>query len=327
MIKVSVIIPIYGVERFIERCARNLFGQTLKEAEFIFVDDATPDNSISLVSKVLEEFPERAQQVRIIRHPENKGLPAARNTGLAEAQGEYIYHCDSDDWVETEILEKMYDAAIGNDADIAYCDFFLSFEKNERYMSNPGYRTAEEMLKRGFLGGTMKYNVWNKLVRKSLYTENAISFPEGHPMGEDMTMIQLAAVAGKVIHVPEALYHYVKLNEGAYSNSYSQKKLDDIRFNVDRTVGFLEKKFGNDLEKEISFFKLSIKLPFLITDDRNMYRLWSEWYPEADLYANDNKDLPGRTRFLQKMAAEGRWWYVRLYYKLIYKFIYGTLYR
>jgi glycosyltransferase involved in cell wall biosynthesis len=327
MINVSVIIPVYGVERFIERCARNLFGQTLKEAEFIFVDDATPDNSISLVNKVLEEFPERAQQVRIIRHPENKGLPAARNTGLAEAQGEYIYHCDSDDWVETDILEKMYDAAIGNDADIAYCDFFLSFEKNERYMSNPDYRTAEEMLKRGFLGGTMKYNVWNKLVRRSLYTENAISFPEGHPMGEDMTMIQLAAVADKVIHVPEALYHYVKLNEGAYSNSYSQKKLDDIRFNVDRTVAFLEGRFGNDLEKEISFFKLSIKLPFLITDDRNMYRLWSEWYPEADKYADANKDLPGRTRLLQKMAAKGRWWFVRLYYKMIYKFIYGTLYR
>ena len=327
MTKVSVIIPVYGVERFIERCARNLFGQSLKEAEFIFVDDASPDGSIVLLKKVLEEYPDRVAQTRIVTHPENRGLPAARNTGLAVAQGEYIYHCDSDDWVEPDMLEKMYCAAIENGADIVYCDFFLSFEKNERYMSNPDYQTAEEMLKRGFLGGMMKYNVWNKLVRRSLYSDNGICFPEGHPMGEDMTMIMLAAMADRVKHVPEALYHYVKLNEGAYSNSWSQKKLDDIRYNVDRAVGFLKNKFGDSLEKEISFFKLSIKLPFLITDDKNMYKLWSEWYPEADRYANANKDLPSRTRLLQKMAAKGRWWYVRLYYKLVYKFIYGTLYR
>lgn len=325
--KVSVVIPVYGVEAFIERCARNLFSQTLQDVEFIFVDDASPDGSIALLEDVLKEFPARAGQTRIIRHPENKGLPAARNTGLAVAQGEYIYHCDSDDWVEPIMLEKMYAAASASDADIAYCDFFLSFEKNERYMSNPTYQTAEEMLKKGFLGGKMKYNVWNKLVRRSLYTDNNIVFPEGHPMGEDMTMIQLAAVADKTAHVPEALYHYVKLNEGAYSNAYSQKKLDDIRFNVDRTVSFLRDKYGNCLEKDVSLFKLSIKLPFLMTGDKAMYRLWQEWYPEADKYANANNLKPLRTRLLQTMAAKGQWWYVTLYYKLVFKFIYGIIYK
>ena len=327
MIKVSVIIPVYGVEAFIERCARGLLSQTLLEVEFIFVDDASPDNSIPLLHKVVEAFPDRAPQVRILRHPENRGLPATRNTGLAAAQGEYIYHCDSDDWMEPEMLEKMYAAAKSRDADIAYCDFFLSFQSSERYMSNPAYDTAREMLTRGFLGGKMKYNVWNKLVRRSLYTEYGITFPEGHPMGEDMTIIQLAAVADKVAFVPEALYHYVKLNEGAYSNSYSQKKLDDIRFNVDRTVSFLDEKFGNILDKEISLFKLSIKLPFLMTGDKHMYELWRVWYPEADAYAGANPDLPARTRLLQRMAARGQWWFVSLYHKLVYKFVYGVIYK
>ena len=108
MIKVSAVIPIYGVAAFIERCARNLFSQTLREVEFIFVDDATPDNSIALLEKVIEEFPDRRARTRILHHPVNRGLPAARNTGLAAAQGEFIYHCDSDDWMETTMLEKLY---------------------------------------------------------------------------------------------------------------------------------------------------------------------------------------------------------------------------
>ena len=327
MIKVSVIIPIYNVSAFISCNVRSLLSQTLQEVEFIFVDDASPDDSIDILYDNLENFPNRKDFVKVIHHKENKGLPAARNTGLTAAKGEYIYHCDSDDWVEPEMLETMYNAAKVADADIVYCDFFLSFEKKERYMSNPRFDTADDMLKKGFLGGNMKYNVWNKLVRRSLYVDNGILFPEGHSMGEDMTMIQLAAVADKVAYVPHAFYHYVKLNEGAYSNTYTQKKLDDIRYNVDRTVTFLQKKFGDSLDYEISLFKLSIKLPFLMTGDKKMYKLWKEWYPEADKYANANPDYPKRTRLLQQMAARGQWWYVNLYFKVVYKFFYGIIYR
>ena len=304
-----------------------MLGQTLQDIEYIFVDDASQDNSIDIVKEELDNYPHRQQQVRILRHDTNKGLPAARNTGMAVATGDYIYHCDSDDYLEPDMLDSLLQVALDKDADITYCDFYLSFEKNERYMANPSYETADEMLRKGFLGGMMKYNVWNKLIRKSLYTDNHILFPEGHPMGEDMTIIQLAAVSDKVAFVPKALYHYVKLNAGAYSNSYSQKKLDDIRYNVDRTVDFLQEKFGSSLEKEVSLFKLSIKLPFLISSDKTMYRLWEAWYPEADRYANANPDLPLRTRFLQVMAAKGQWWYVRLYYALIYKLIYGVIYK
>ena len=327
MIKVSVIIPVYNVSAFISCNVRSLLSQTLKEVEYIFVDDASPDNSVDILYDNLDNFPLRKDFVKVIHHKENKGLPAARNTGLALARGEYIYHCDSDDWVEPEMLETMYDAAKAADADIVYCDFFLSFEKKERYMSNPRFGTADAMLKKGFLGGNTKYNVWNKLVRRSLYVDNGILFPEGHSMGEDMTMIQLAAVADKVAYVPHAFYHYVKLNEGAYSYSYTQKKLDDIRFNVDRTVTFLQEKFGDSLDYEISLFKLSIKLPFLMTGDKKMYKLWKEWYPEADRYACSNKEQPFRTRLLQWMASKGQWWYVRLYYILVYKVFYGVIYR
>ena len=327
MLRVSIIIPIFKVRNFIERCVCSLFEQTLKDVEYIFVDDASPDDSIEILKSCMDRYPERKGQVTILTHEQNQGLPAARNTGLAVATGEYVFHCDSDDFVEKDMLEVMYKAAKENDADMVYCDFYLSFEKNERYMPNPVYETADAMLRKGLLGGNMKYNVWNKLVRRSLYTNNDILFPAGHAMGEDMTMIRLAACARSVAYVPKAFYHYVKLNANAYSATMSERHKIDIRFNVDQTVEFLEQKFGNALDKEIAFLKLNTKLPFLITDDASQYEVWKEWWPEANKYICENKQQASRTKLVQWLAAKGQFWAVKLYFKVVYKLVYGVIYR
>ena len=324
---ISVIVPVFKVGNFIERCACSLFEQTLKDIEYIFVNDATPDDSIEVLKSCVERYSNRKNQIVILTHEHNLGLPAARNTGLGVATGEYVFHCDSDDFVEPTMLEEMYNAAKDKNADIVYCDFHLSFEKNERYMSNPAYVTAGEMLRVGLLGGNMKYNVWNKLVRKSLYSENGIIFPVGHAMGEDMTMIRLAACAKTIAYVPKAFYHYVKLNSNAYTATMSEKHMEDIRFNVDQTVGFLQDKLGDDLDKEIAFFKLNTKLPFLITDDEAQYEVWKEWWPEANEYIFKNKKQALRTRIVQWLATKGQFGAVKLYYKMVYKIIYGMIYR
>lgn len=322
MNKVSVIIPVFKVAPFVERCTRSLMEQTLQEVEFIFVDDASPDESMDIVRRVCSEY---NRDVKILVHPQNKGLPAARNTGLEVATGEYVYHCDSDDWPEKEFLEKMYTAASEADADIAYCDFFLSFESGERYMSNPEYSTGRDLLLKGFLAGTTKYNVWNKIARRSLYEKAGVLFPSGHSMGEDMTMIMLASKADKVAYVSEALYHYVKLNMNAFSNTFSQRHLDDIRFNSGRVFDYLEKE---DVPEEyLSFFKLNLKLPFLLSGDKSQYGLWKEWFPEANGFAMANKLLPLRTRLVQWFASKGMYFMVDLYQTLVNKVYYGLKYR
>ena len=323
MNKVSVIIPFYKVASYIERCAVALMEQTLQDVEFIFVDDASPDESRQILEGVLAKYPQR--YARIITHMHNQGLPAARNTGLAEAKGDYIYHCDSDDWPEVTMLEKMYDAAVRDDADIVYCDFYLTFESGERYMKNPSFTTAEDLLRKGFLAGSTKYNVWNKLIRRGLYDRTGIRFPAGHGMGEDMTVIMLAAEAKNVAYVPEALYHYVKLNANAFSNTFSQRHLDDIQFNAGRTLDYLQ---GKDIpEQDIALFKLNIKLPFLLSGDKEQYKLWKEWYPEADRFALANPNLPFRTRLVQWVAGKRQFWAVSLYGWLVNKVYYGFRYR
>ena len=324
---VSVIIPVYGVAGFVERCTESLMSQSMREGvEFIFVDDATPDDSIALVRKVVERHPERAAQVRILTHEANQGLPAARNTGLAEARGTYVFHCDSDDYVEPEMLETLLDAAERHRADMVWCDWYLTFAENERYMRQPEYATAVEAL-RAMMAGAMKYNVWNKLVRRSLFTENHILFPAGYGMGEDMTMMRLAACARKVAYVPHAFYHYVKTNTNSFCQTYSERHLQELRHNVGETAAFVLNRLGTEWEREVAFLKLEAKFPFLISDGRQgEYRRWTEWYPEANAYIMQNKSVSLRSRMVQWLAAHNFFAAVRIYnwalttlYKVMYR--------
>lgn len=322
---VSVIIPVYNVGKFIERCVRSLMEQTIDNVEYIFVDDASPDNSIQILQKVLADYPNRRDNVRILTHAENKGLPAARNTGLAVAQGKYIFHCDSDDFVEPDMLEQLYGKAIECDADIVWCDWYLTFENSERYMTQPAYDTPLEALK-AMLSGVMKYNVWNKLVRRSIYVENKIEFPAGYGMGEDMTIMLLFAYAERISYLPHAFYHYVKLNTNAFSQTYSKRHLQELQHNVATITDKLETLFGNTLEQEISFLKLEAKFPFLFSNDRKKRKLWQEWYPEANRFILQNHNISMRSRLIQWCAWKNLNFIVSIYRWLLNRIVYGIIY-
>ena len=100
---VSVIVLVYKVEKYIERCARALFGQTMEDIEYVFVDDCTPDASMEMLERVLDEFPQRRSRVKVLRNDVNRGRAYSRRRGVGAASGEYIIHCDSDDWPEPDM--------------------------------------------------------------------------------------------------------------------------------------------------------------------------------------------------------------------------------
>ena len=314
--KVSVIVPIYKVRDFIARCAESLMEQTLADVEYIFVDDCTPDDSISVLESVLVKYPERKEMVRILRHEQNKGLPSARNTGLRSACGEYVFHCDSDDYVEKDMLEKMVCAAEEDEADFVWCDWYLTFERKERYMKEPEADRPEAALK-NVLSGIMKYNVWNKLVKRSIYQEHNVWFPDGYGMGEDMTMIRLLAHAHSVRYVNEAFYHYVRTNTEAFTHRISDKHLEALMFNTQSTIDYLRSLVGNEYNLEIAFFQQNVKLPFLISSEKKDYMIWQRMYPESNPYILENKQMSLRTRVLQWSAYKKQYWYVRLYNMMI----------
>ena len=324
-IKISVIVPIYNVGKFIERCVRSLMEQTMDNVEYIFVDDASPDNSIQILQKVLSDYSGRRDNVSILAHAENKGLPAARNTGLAVATGEYIFHCDSDDFVEKDLLSTLYETACRENADIVWCDYYIPYPNNERYLKQPFYDTPEAALK-GMLHGRMKYNVWNKLAKRSLYTDNNITFPAGYAMGEDMTMMFLFSYAHKVAYVGKALYHYVS-NNASMTNVPKPNHLVELKHNSDRVLSFLEKRYNGTWKEEGYSFMLLMKWPFLTGHNSKLYPLWKEWCPEANSHIWKRKEVSLRIRFVEACAAHGQFWLVKLHDWIVLRFLYSIIYR
>jgi glycosyltransferase involved in cell wall biosynthesis len=325
MIKVSVIIPVYNVAQFIVSCIDSLMQQTLEDVEYIFVNDSTQDESMELLSQALLKYPNRKDYIKIIEHEQNRGLPAARNTGLSIAKGEYIFHCDSDDYVEPDMLETLYNNAKNDDADIVWCDWFLTLKQNNYYRKQPSYNTSLEAIK-GMLTGSMVYNVWNKLVKRELYTMNGITFPDGYAMGEDMTMIMLFAFASKILYVPKAFYHYVKMNFNSYTSSYTAN-IRPLQYNINRVSSFLRRLYGNSLDREIACMKLEAKLPLLLNGKKKSYEEWCHLFSDANLYILSNASISFRLRCLEWFAWKKQFWIVLLHYWLICKFYYGIRYK
>lgn len=323
---VSIIIPVYRVAAYIETCARSLYEQTYKYIEYIWVNDATTDDSMEILKRVTAEYPNRKLNVHIIIHEQNQGLPSARNSGLAAAQGDYIYHCDSDDWVDKDMIRQFVREAIETNADIVYSDWYLTFSKSERYMKQPAHTNPIECV-RSMLSGSMRFNVWNKLVKRSLYVDNQISFPDGCGMGEDMTMIKLFAYARKVSFVEKAYYHYMQVNPQAFTKVFSEAHWLQLYKNVSGIKYFIENHYGSLFVNELHFFCLNVKLPLLITSDYSSYERWLNSFPESNSYISKNIQQSVRVRWLQQMALAKRFYLVRAYYYIVFSFFYRVYYR
>lgn len=207
MPKVSIIIPVYGVEKYIERCARSLFEQTLNDIEYLFIDDCTPDKSVEILKRVLEEYPHRKSQVVIHRMEQNSGQAKVREWGMRNARGEYVIHCDSDDWVDVHMYEEMYNKAIEEDADVVVCDFCSTDCENEQYSKGLISKERENVIVDVLLW-RIAGCLWNKLVRRKKYTDHDLNYPT-HNMGEDAALIvQILWNAKRISYLPKPLYYY-----------------------------------------------------------------------------------------------------------------------
>ena len=211
--KISVVVPIYGVEAYIADCARSLLSQSWACAEFIFVNDGTPDRSMEVLADVLKEFP--AREVVIVNQ-ENRGLPQARKAGIAKATGDYIMHVDSDDWLAPGALETLAQKAQETDADVIHyyvkkvrANGSSHISKDKDYGDPAKY--AREIVRfhsHGFM--------CNKLMKRSLY-EKEIFYPR-YNMHEDMVLsCQLLAGARSLVLIPEPLYLYRRDNPDSAS--------------------------------------------------------------------------------------------------------------
>lgn len=207
-VKVSVCVPVYGVELYIEKCVRSLMAQTMKEGiEFIFVNDCTKDKSIEILKKVVSEYPERSKQVKIVNHETNKGLAAARRTGMESAIGEYVAHCDGDDWVDPEMYESLYLASRNDDVDMVSCNFVMETDTGSKLMSF-NYGSNRELFLKDVISNRWG-TVWKYIIKRKMFSDGQIFIDENICHGEDYVYTtQCVLAAKKYISIEGCYYHY-----------------------------------------------------------------------------------------------------------------------
>lgn len=240
--EISVLIPVYKVENYIDRCLYSVFNNTIiNKAEVIIIDDGSPDSSMTIAEKIISEFPEI--DVKIIRHNENKGIAVARNSGLKAACGKYIINVDSDDWIEPDYLEALYTKAEATNADITTCDFYI-YENNKtrQIIENPEIENSIEYLKQILLLKAWA-NVWFFFIKRSVLIDNNLWWKPGINLGEDHYIIQRAiCYCHKISHVRKPLYHY------------DYRNVNSLSYNMANDVSFY-KKISLVTELNYSFFK------------------------------------------------------------------------
>lgn len=323
---VSIIIPVYNAGIWLRRTMHCLQKQTYQNLQIIFIDDCSTDNSALMLEDDRLAFGD-AVALEMLRHEKNRGVAAARNTGLDKAKGDYIYFLDADDWIEPDAIALMVERARETEADIVGFNWWLSFQNSEREMKQPTFSDPWEAMEM-MMQGIMRWNLWMFLVRRELYEANAIRFTSGKNMGEDLLVtIKLFACAGKVSYLDKALYHYVRSNEESLTKVYSERHMEEVTYNVKEVEYFLlNSTFAAQSVPLINYLKLNIKLPLLISDKKSHYERWRAWFPEANSFAVSGK-VSKRIRLLQWAAANKQDWIVKLHYYLVIRFVYGVLYR
>lgn len=224
--KISVIVPFYKSANTIERCVKSIFAQKVDVMDVIFVDDRGNDGSFEKLTDILQKYPERKDQVRIIRHEKNRGSAAARQTGIENAVGEYTIQIDSDDYIDENMFSSMLDHAMATQSDIVICDFNHVFPTGSRHIHiNPKTNNIECLCQ--ILKGEVHASLCNKLIRLSLYRDNNIGFIEGVNMLEDLcVMCQLLYFAKNISYIPRPFYNYI-IETGSLSNNISKNNIEN----------------------------------------------------------------------------------------------------
>lgn len=215
----SVIVPVYNVEKYLDKCLASILGQTFKDYECIIVDDGSPDNS----NTIIDNYVKKDQRFKVI-HQKNMGISAARNAGLDIAKGDYITFIDSDDYIANDYLEKFASKITSTDADIVICGFIEVYAEYIKEVSSKSENTDE--IKKNILADVLHAYPWNKCYKKDLFQN--IRFPVNKIFEDLLTIPEVCLNAQKIVCIPEKLYYYNRQNLNSITSNLSTEKRYDV---------------------------------------------------------------------------------------------------
>ena len=228
--KISVIIPVYNVEEYIERCIQSILSQTLQDFEIVVVNDASPDNSMDIVRK----YAKSDNRIKIFENTQNCGLMWTRKEGIARASGDYFMFCDSDDYLQENALEVLYNAALCNEADIVIgrCQIVYP-NKTVPRDEKLSYGTDSISVYRSLMKGELHHNLWAKIYKRTLFDNYKYDYFINHPKGEDALLFyQIVRNVKKSVTINDIVYNYL-----VRQNSISYSKLDENKYRALCFVG------------------------------------------------------------------------------------------
>jgi glycosyltransferase involved in cell wall biosynthesis len=278
MPKVSVIVPIYNVEKYLEKCINSLLSQTLEDIQIILVNDGSKDNS----GNIAREYEKNNKNRIIYVEKENGGLSDARNYGLKYATGDFIAFLDSDDYIEKNAYEEMYNKAIEENADYVECDFIWEFPNKIRVDKQYPYKNKKEML------SFVRVVAWNKLIKRQLITDNNLEFPKGLRYEDVEFTYKLIPFINKFAYVDKPFIHYVQ-REGSIANVQNERTAEIFTV-LDNVIEFYKKnniyeEYRDELEYNYARYLLcsSLKRMCKIKDKTIREKLLTESWERLNL--------------------------------------------
>ncbi|WP_299522682.1 glycosyltransferase family 2 protein [Winogradskyella sp.] len=253
-IKISVIVPIYRIEKYLPKCIESLLEQSFKDFELLLIDDGSPDNC----PKICDEYAETDNRIKVIHKP-NGGLLSARKAGLDAALGTYIAYVDGDDWVDHFYLDTLYKLAIANDADLVVTGHFREFDGKIETIKpkNPGFydevKIKSEILPNAIFNGEfcehgMSTYVWNKLFRKDLLKQVLYGIPNEVIMGEDAAITYSYLALSKRLAISKIPLYYYRQRHDSIVKSIENPKIEYYRLGL--LMNYLKTKLSPVLDEE-----------------------------------------------------------------------------
>ena len=242
MPKVSIIVPIYNVEKYLERCINSLIGQTLEDIQIILVNDGSTDKSGEIVKRYASKYKEKIMYLE----KTNGGLSDARNYGLSYATGEYIAFLDSDDYIEREAYQEMYEKAKQENADFVECDFLWEYpdkiKKDKRYE----YKNQKEML------AFVRVVAWNKLIKHEVIEKNKLEFPKGLRYEDIEFTYKMIPHLTKTAYVDKCFVHYVQ-RDNSIANVQNSRTAEIFTILDDVVKYYKENGFYEEYKAELEY--------------------------------------------------------------------------
>lgn len=233
---VSIIVPVYNVEKYLRDCLESLVNQTLKNIEIICVNDGSTDNFL----KILQEYSQKDSRI-IVVDKENGGVSVARNLGVSMAKGEFIGFCDSDDWVDLDYYEKLYSAASKKDCDMAMCAIvrYRKF-KDKKWLSINSQKVCfdiEDVVK---IAKIPQYSyIYNKIYKRSSLIALGLEFPVGRIFEDIYWTARVVTQLKGLVTVPNICYHY-RTSEGSIVSQKTEKRINDEKWATENVIKYLE---------------------------------------------------------------------------------------